>query len=88
MGFLGSFFEKYWGIGTLKPRLYFQYYPEVPEFNLAISTCITTALLTHVPGVMLLVRVSTFRFLIKPSLFYYYLMDGSLVQPFLGQLVL
>ena len=88
MGFLGSFFDKSWGIRTLKPRLYFNYYPEVPEFNLAISTCITTALLTDVPGVMLLMRVNTFRFLIKPSLFYYYLMDVSLVQPFLDRLVL
>jgi hypothetical protein len=88
MGFLGSFFDESWGIGTLKPRLYFNYYPEVPEFNLAISTCITTALLTDVPGVMLLMRVNTFRFLIKPSLFYYYLMDVSLVQPFLDRLVL
>jgi len=88
MGFLGSFFDESWGIGTLKSRLYFNYYPEVPEFNLAISTCITTALLTDVPGVMLLMRVNTFRFLIKPSLFYYYLMDVSLVQPFLDRLVL
>lgn len=88
MGFFGSFFEESWGIGTLKPRLYFNYYPEVPEFNFAISTCITTALLTDVPGVMLLVRVSTFRFLIKPILFYYYLRNRSLVQPFLGRLVL
>jgi hypothetical protein len=88
MGFLGSFFDESWGIETLKPRLDFNYYPEVPEFNLAISTCITTALLTDVPGVMLLMRVNTFRFLIKPSLFYYYLMDVSLVQPFLDRLVL